>query len=107
MVCSKCGQELKEGAKFCTKCGTSFKEIVNLKPVNLLLPIISIILTIIGVIGFLFFLRGGVFILFSLPIVAGIIVALIGQYKQKCLLGLIFGLVPCAFIIMAIFFWGW
>ena len=21
MICSKCGQELKEGAKFCTKCG--------------------------------------------------------------------------------------
>jgi len=25
MVCEKCGQELKEGANFCTKCGTRFK----------------------------------------------------------------------------------
>ena len=108
MICSKCGQELKEGAKFCTKCGTSFKETAGLVPSNLTLPIISIILSVIGI--------GGIFLLITLkpeaqvaylifrflPIlpIAGILIALFVQNKQKSLLGFFAGLIPCIYLII-------
>jgi hypothetical protein len=122
MICSKCGQELKEGAKFCTKCGTSFKEIINLKPVNLALPITSIILTVIGVIGYWVinyliqnlykagnYSSTGIYYPFEIfsyiLIYIGIIVALIGLNKQKSSMGFIVGLIPCAYLIVLQMYW--
>jgi len=122
MICSKCGQELKEGAKFCTKCGTSFKETINLKPVNLALPVTSIILLVIGIIGYWVmryliqnlyetgnFSSRGIYSAFQqcslILIYISIIVALIGQNKQKNLMGFIVGLIPCAYLIVVQMYW--
>ena len=122
MICSKCGQELKEGAKFCTKCGTSFKEIINLKPINSVLPITSIILSVIGIIGFwvIHLLIQNlykterydaastyyVFQSFSFIVTyIAIVIALFALNKQKSLLGFIGGLIPCVgLIITQVFF---
>jgi len=102
MTCSNCGQELKEDAKFCTKCGTSFKT------TNLALPITSIILSVIGIGLFLlraflylpisFFSSGDMLLHFS------IIVALIALNKQKSLIGFVAGLIPCVFLIILDYF---
>jgi len=116
MICSKCGQELKEGAKFCTKCGTSFKETMNVIPVNLALPIASIVLSAISIIGYFIIRRFReyriFFILFTkipyhvfyngslLLATIGILLALIAQNKQKSLLGFIAGLIPCTYLII-------
>jgi len=110
MICSKCGQELKEGAKFCTKCGTSFKETGNLNLMISPLQIISIVLTVIGIIGYWVMrnLYTSSFMeiywvfsdLFSLLIYAGIIIAFIAQNKQKSLFGLIIGIIPCIYLII-------
>jgi len=110
MVCSKCGQELKEGAKFCTKCGTRFSETINLMPNNLVLPIVSIIISVIGIIGYLvirfimksdfmpiYYLFQNIFFVLE-PI--GIVIALIALNKQKSLISFIAGLIPCAFLII-------
>lgn len=111
MICSKCGQELKEGARFCTKCGTSFKETINLAPGNLTLPIISIVLTVIGIIGYLVIqvllnmreYRAIYFVFQNISLILlcfGIIVALISLNKQKSLIGFIVGIIPCVFLIL-------
>jgi len=115
MICSKCGQELKEGAKFCTKCGTSFKETMNVISVNLALPIASIVLSVIGIIGLLvtMFQQSRIFFIFFtkinfsvfynssfLLVIIGILLALIAQNKQKSLIGFIAGLIPCAYLII-------
>jgi len=109
MVCSKCGQALKEGAKFCTKCGTSFKELLNLKKVNLVLPIISIVISIIGIIGNLIsglLIKNFVFqnIFYILPCI-GIIVALIAQKKQNSTIGFIAGIIPCIILLIIDLLW--
>jgi hypothetical protein len=112
MICSKCGQELKDGAKFCTKCGTNVKEAIGLTPANMALPIISIILSVIGIIiSWLIPIIGNngdwrtitVYIVQSsvtLLIYAGIIVAFFSIYKQKSLIGFVAGLIPCAYLII-------
>jgi len=47
MVCIKCGQELAEGTKFCTKCGYN----VIPAPGSLLIRLIGIIFIILGIFG--------------------------------------------------------
>ena len=114
MICEKCGQELKEGVKFCTKCGTSFKKTIGFMPTNMALPIISIILFLFGIIisycispiignngdwktGYI------IYIIVNIINQTSIIVALLSLYKQKSLTGFIAGLIPSAyFIIMRI-----
>jgi len=108
MDCSKCGQELKEGVKFCTKCGTKFENNENTT-----LPIISIVLSAIGIVGYLLFLspycRYGygmsyiAFLILILPIV-GILLALVAQKKQNSVIGFVAGVIPCVFLIARILF---
>jgi len=105
MVCPKCDQELKEGTKFCTKCGTSFKVSTDLT-----LPVISIALSVIGIIGYVviqFIMRGNYlpiyFVIQDFSLIlpsAGILIALISQSKQKSQMGFIAGLIPCVFFII-------
>ena len=133
MVCSQCGEELKKGVKFCTKCGTSSGE-----KVKLTLLTISIILSVIGIVGFwgrlIPFVRDWItqgcsfstIMLFFvhhyytdwwyfsiLPFVAVLValVALVAQKKQKSVIGFVAGIIPCVYlIIMQIIFnqtfWG-
>ena len=49
MVCSKCGQELKDGVKFCTKCGAKFN--VGLAGENNFLSYLPLILSVVGIVG--------------------------------------------------------
>jgi len=112
MVCSKCGQELKEGARFCTKCGVSFKETLNLS-----LPIISIILSITGIIGCWVFklIRQNLYNTeywevanfyapfessFFVLIYIGLLIALFALNKEKSKIGFFAGLLPCAYLII-------
>ena len=112
MVCSKCGQELKDEAKFCTKCGANFKATSNDS-----LPIISFALSGIGIIGYwlMRFLISNAYktenyasartfwILvgcFTIIVCVAIIVALLSLKKQKSFLGFIAGIIPCANIII-------
>jgi preprotein translocase subunit Sss1 len=113
MVCEKCGSELRKGAKFCTKCGATFKNEINTPS-----PITSIVLSIIGIIGYwvmryliynsgktgnysalsIYWVIAGSF---SILLCVAIVVALIALNKQKSFLGFIGGLIPCAnFIIV-------
>ena len=114
MVCSKCGQELKEGAKFCTKCGANFK--VLEKPSQLIF--LSIILSGFGIIGY-WIMRFLIYssakaenyssidtywifaTCFTIITCAAIIVALFSLKNQKSFLGIIAGIIPCANIIVA------
>ena len=103
MNCSKCGNELKEGAKFCTKCGSKIK--------LSRLFISSVILIAVGVIGGIqsFFLfcpyrweweRRDPFpvltILTVLTLVSGITLALISLYKNKHKMTMIVGITASA-----------
>ena len=109
MVCPKCRWEVQENEKFCTKCGTKSKS-----RVSLILPIISIILSVIGIIGPWIlhglssgFARFQVFLIFASAIIlsfVGIIIALVAQNKQKSLLGFLAGLIPCVYYIAGILF---
>ena len=117
MICSKCGQELKDGSKFCTKCGESFKETVGLVPSNLALPVISIVLSVIGIIGY-WVLNSLIQNLYNtgnwesvriyyafenclvMLIYAGILIAFVSQSKQKSKIGFFAGLIPCAYLII-------
>jgi len=102
MVCSKCGQKLKVGVKFCTKCGANFKNPLILLP----LPIISLVLSLIGIIIVILVFRIGVVLNYPLGAIGYLLlylslpVALLGQFKQKNLLGFIFGLIPCAYLLI-------
>jgi hypothetical protein len=118
MICSECGQELKEG--------TNSKNIRNL-----ILLIISIIVSSIGIAGYWIFdvltknlgksLSEGNYLeedlqglidkyqsniitqlCFSSLIFIGIIIVLIAQHKKKSLFGLIIGLVLCIYMIVLI-----
>ena len=53
MVCGNCGQELKEGVKFCTKCGTKYD--VGLLGKSNILSRLSLIFTFVGIIGIIVF----------------------------------------------------
>jgi hypothetical protein len=53
MICSKCGQELKDGIKFCTKCGAKCN--VGLAGENNNLSYLPLILSCIGIIGSIIF----------------------------------------------------
>ena len=107
MVCHKCSQELKEGAKFCTNCGT--------KPIgkaSLALPIISIVVSAIGIIapwiirslssGFVRFQGFHIFAFAIILSFVGIIIALIAQKRQQSLIGFIAGVIPCVYYIIAL-----
>ena len=115
MTCSKCGNELKEGVKFCTKCGCKVK--VKLDK----LFITSVILMAVGIIGiimiimipvridwnnpqlflldFLLFLR---FIGYSsfLLFFSGITLAFISLYMKKGKLTMIVGITAYALIML-------
>jgi hypothetical protein len=106
MVCSKCGQELKDGVKFCTKCGAS------LTKANFTLPIISIVLSFIGSIGPIVILpfvipysdydkliQVHIVMTNFFPVLyhVGIIVALFALKSQKSFLAFIAGLISCVF----------
>ena len=110
MVCSKCGQELNDGVKFCTKCGAKFG--VDLASKNKILTYLSLIMSVVGIVGLIV----GTQILiktnysnmslfrnlsfFRLSIFTGIILAIISLYKQKCKLAFIAGLIPCGYFVL-------
>jgi uncharacterized membrane protein len=116
MICSKCGQELKDGVKFCTKCGAKFG--VDLTSKNKILSYLSIIMSVVGIVGLIvgtqILIKSGYndmnlyqkisrnISIFRLFIFAGIILALISLYKQKCKLAFIAGLIPCGYFVLAI-----
>lgn len=119
MVCSKCGQELNDGVKFCTKCGAKCGVRLTDKK-DYILPILAIVLSVIGAIGLpiisyrlygnnrssdpnVFMLLYKVRYLFTLLIYSGIVIALILQHKKKNILILIAGLIPCAYLIIPTF----
>ncbi|MCL1856451.1 MAG: zinc-ribbon domain-containing protein [Kiritimatiellaeota bacterium] len=97
--CPQCGQELKEGTKFCTSCGAKFK---TNGTVTRTLPIISIVLSTIGIVGqwWCWPNFGLDYYLFCLLQPVGIIIALIAQNKQQKWLGLLAGVLPCANLIV-------
>ena len=111
MICSKCGQELKDGVKFCTKCGAKFG--TDLTSENKIFTYLSLILSVIGIIGLNVVLQINLkqtaynpkintfFWLFRLSMFAGTILAVIALYKQKCKLAFIAGLIPCAYYILS------
>ena len=70
MTCSKCGNELNEGAKFCTKCGSKVRVKLN----KLFIP--SVILMSVGLLGSWLPLGSPLFF-------SGITLALISLYKNK------------------------
>ena len=92
MTCSKCGNELNEGAKFCTKCGAK----VRWK----WLFISSIILISVGIIWALIRLYvigfGDRSPFASLPFLIGITLALISLYKKKSKMTMIAVIAACA-----------
>ena len=47
MVCSKCGQEMELGLKFCTKCGAKSNIVLDADVVMTIFPIIFVVLSII------------------------------------------------------------
>jgi uncharacterized membrane protein YvbJ len=49
MVCSNCGQELNEGVKFCTKCGTKCN--AGLAGENKLLSYLPLFFSFVGIVG--------------------------------------------------------
>jgi hypothetical protein len=105
MDSSQYDQELKEDARFCTKCGTGLRDKENLTA----LPVVSIILSIIGIIGdwaplgyTSYNVYDGLIFrkCFSILLYAAIIVALIVLIKQKNKFAFIAGLIPCAYLII-------
>ena len=124
MICTKCGQELKNGAKFCVKCGTRCNETAGLAGSNFKLAIISIVVSSIGIIGPLILsiaevvkeaayarrihsrvnLMRNLFIYFQgipgILLLIGVLIALIVQNKQKSLMGFLAGLIPCIYLII-------
>jgi len=117
MVCSKCGQELREGVKFCTQCGEKFKNTASL-----ILPIISITLTVIWIVlglsqviynlDFRPLPALGIYIFgflgTILPFIA-ILLALIAQKKQESSISFLAGVIPvvCAMIVRIFYFFYW
>jgi len=108
MICSKCGQELNQGAKFCTKCGTKFNS--GLTNNNNILSYLSF-LSVVGVIGLL--VVGQLYIknptqnivkfiwIFRVIIFIGILLSIISLYKQKSKLAFLAGIIPCGYYILA------
>ena len=106
MVCEKCGNELKEGGKFCTKCGSK----VKVKLDKFFIP--SVILMAVGIIGMIyiyFFLRFSfswrnmwVFVSWSslfftsLVFFSGVTLAFISLYRKKHKTTMIAGIAACA-----------
>ena len=141
MVCYKCGQELKEGVKFCTNCGVKPKVTVfcakcgsdSAERIKLTLPIISIVVSAIGIIVYwvipnrlwcdwirlldnlirgrdlhydFFYYQLAEYIQSVILPTVGILMALVAQHKQKSVLGFIAGLIPCVHsLIMVIYFY--
>jgi len=114
MVCSKCSQELKDGAKFCTKCGTKFG--IDLTSKNKNLIYLSLILSVVGIVGLIIVTQvwrnssGGIDWLtiyriqniFRLFTFTGILLAILALYKQNCKMAFIAGLIPCGYFILVI-----
>ena len=91
MNCSECGNELNEGAKFCTKCGNKVR--LN----RLFIPsFILILIWIIGVIAaFLGVLNPILVGYMELSGSTGITLALFSLYKNKYKMNMIVGILPC------------
>jgi len=101
---------LKEGIKFCTQCGEKFKG-----KASLILPIISITLTVIWIMAglILVILREHSLFRFSslfgnnlqpLSFIA-ILLALIAQNKQKSPISFLAGVIPTICLIIDHFYW--
>jgi len=113
MVCSSCGLELNDGAKFCTKCGAKFN--FGLTSKNNIFSYLSLILSVIGIVGmpiiYSIYMKNygqsifSLFLLFRIPIFAGIVLAIISIYKQKNKLALIAGLIPCVYFTLGVLTW--
>jgi len=100
MVCEKCGTELKEGIKFCTKCGNKFiSQNGNFNG----LAISSVILMLIGallpigmiILGFYYYYG-----LRHLPFSVGVILAFFSLYKGKNKITLIGGIVALSLMVL-------
>jgi len=114
MICGNCGQELRDGVKFCTKCGSKFSTELAIK--NKILTYLSLLLSVVGIVGLIIvyqiywnatdrnlfptFIR--ILNIFRIPIFAGIILAILVLYRQKYKLALIAGLIPCGYYVLAI-----
>ena len=103
MICSKCGNNVNDGIKFCTKCGTKCGADFT---GNSKLSYIAAILSIIGIIGMFIsnpFLFGLGYIFWQLSIIViigGIITSLIAIYKQKNKIAYYAGLISCIYLIL-------
>ena len=126
MTCSKCGNELNEGAKFCIKCGSKVKVKLNrlfipsviLMSIGIILPVsILIILHIpigiilsrsIWILPFIFVFEIEVLHIFGIGVLlffSGIMLALISLYMNKHKMTMIVGIVACA--LMMLLLGGW
>ena len=112
MVCIKCGIELKEGTKFCVKCGARCKKsgLISKFKIFSYLSFLSII----GMIGLIVFRQMWhnnrewnilVFVYVSNMLIhTGIVFSIIALFRQKCKLALIAGLIPCAYLALGYLF---
>jgi len=96
MICSKCGQELKDGAKFCTKCGNRFaskngQQFNVLDISSLVLMLIGILSLAIGIRFFTFFIMR--FQIYNLLFLSGVVLAFISIFKTKNKITLIAGII--------------
>jgi hypothetical membrane protein len=99
MTCSKCGQELKEGAKFCTKCGNRFasqngQQFNGLAISSLVLMLIGILSLAVGIRFFGYFIIR--FQIYNLLFLSGVILAFISLFKTKNKITLIAGIIAVA-----------
>ena len=123
MVCSKCSQELKEGTKFCTKCGAEQQETVfcakcvekrNVNSTSKILAYLSLISFVVGVLSLVMSFRVAYHyqflwaLLFILFLSLGVMFALAALYGQKSKLALVLGLPSCVlFVSGPLLFYSW
>ena len=107
MTCSKCGNELNEGAKFCTKCGSKVKvKLGKLSTLSVILISVGVILTFIPFSAL--FLPWRLAISFSLLVFfSGITLAFISLYIKKGKLTMSVGIAACMmFLVWSILFFA-
>ena len=116
--CPKCGEKMAEGMAFCTKCGERINSSVPSLPTNIatslpknsnvILPIFSLIFSIIGIILYVYFMLNFPNVLFGiwflyvsrLMMVVGVLLPFISLYSQKSKLALIAGIIGLGFWII-------
>jgi hypothetical protein len=99
MICIKCGQELDEGTKFCTKCGFG---LIGTAPGNKFLKITGILFIVFGVFGIISLISSivtssmtGEFSELDIPEISGLTIFLLVLYVIFCLFLGITGIMYC------------